>query len=81
MLHARIQKILSGGGAVLTTFFKKLSANFTRGRTDLPQPLGPLASRRGSVPAHLRKPISTCDFTGGGGVQTPAADPLDPPIC
>ena len=26
---------------------------------------GPIASRRGSVPKFLRKPIATCDFPGG----------------
>ena len=30
-------------------------------------PLGPIASRGGSVPVFLRKHIATCDFPGGGG--------------
>ena len=72
MLHARIQKIMSGGGSCLTTFFLKSATYFTKGRTDLPQPLGPIASRGGSVPANLRKPIATCDFPGAYRPPEPA---------
>ena len=36
-------------------------------------PLGPTASRGGSVPEFLRKPIATCDFPGRG-----VLDPLSP---
>ena len=62
-----------------TTFFCVLffqsSSYITEGRTDQPRekqldPLGPIASRGGSVPEFLRKPITTCDLPGGG-VRTP----------
>ena len=32
-------------------------------------PMGPIASRGGSVPVFLRKPTVTFDFPGGGGVS------------
>ena len=56
------------GGGHLTTI---LVINvFTEGRMDHRgkqlNPVGPLASRSGSVPENLRKHIATCDFPGGG---------------
>ena len=40
--------------------------------------LVPIASRGGSVPDFLRKPMATCDFPGGG--QGRGRPPLDPPM-
>ena len=34
-------------------------------------PRGTIASRWGSVPVFLRKPITTCNFPRGGGVRLP----------
>ena len=60
-------------GWVLTSFFMS-STYFTEGRTNLPRELDPIASRGGSVPAFIRKPIANCDFQGWGD-----PDPLPPP--
>ena len=42
-------------------------------------PRVPIASREGSVPVFLRKPIATCDFPGGSGRPVPPPS-LDPPM-
>ena len=40
------------------------STYFTEGHTGLiREAIGPIASREGSIPEFLRKPIATCDFT------------------
>ena len=63
-----------GGGTDNVTFF-------TEDRVKLPRDaIGakvPIASRGGSVPVLLRKPLATCYFTGV--VRTPCP-PLDPPM-
>ena len=56
-IHARIQNILSVSGGDSPDFFYLVIIVFF--------PLGPIASRGGSVPVFLRKHIGTCDFPGG----------------
>ena len=54
-----------GGGGVLTTFFSHQCILQVAVQTSLGKqldPRGPIASRGGSVPVFLRKPIATCDF-------------------
>ena len=43
-------------------------------------PKGPIASRGGSVSVFLRKPIATCDFSGGWSGSVAPPHPLDPPV-
>ena len=65
------------------------SFDFTEGRINLPPeaigPLGPIASRGGSISLILRNfmVIATCDFQGGAGSGPPVPRPvpsLDPPM-
>ena len=69
------KKLCQVGGGTDNVIF------FTEDRMKLPRnAIGakvPIASRGGSVPVLLRKPIATCDFTGV--VRTPCP-PLDPPM-
>ena len=78
MGHARIQKNLSG--EVLTRWFflgHCISQRAVRASIEMQlDPRSPIASRGGSVPVFLWKPIATCDFPGGGG-----PDPLSPSGC
>ena len=81
--RAQIQKIpIEGGGGrrgevvgcELGNFFSNSSTNFKKGRPKLPREairLGQIASREGSVPVSLRKPITTCDFHGDPDPQFP----------
>ena len=58
-------------------FFSNSSTNFKKGRPKLHREairLGQIASKEGSVPVFLRKPITTCDFHGD-------PDPLPPLSC
>ena len=63
-----------GGGGEGATFFQS-STYFTEGSTDLPrEAIGPKASPVGYVPEwtkFLRKPIVTCDFLRGWGLDFP----------
>ena len=69
------RKFRQGWWWVLTSFLKS-STYFTEAvRTSCECPI---ASRGGSVPVFLRKPIATCDYLGGYGPLAPP--PLDPPI-
>ena len=62
--------IPSGGGGVLTTFFRHQRIKQRTVHASIEKQLDlkdPIASRGGSVPVFLSKPILLCDFPGGGG--------------
>ena len=68
------RKFCGGGGGVMTTYFSHQRISQRVVRTSLKKQLdtlGPIASRRGSVPVFLRKSLATSDFPGGGGGAGP----------